>query len=129
MSMMNLPATVEVARTINPMNGCKLVEMEMDELKLGGVSPKPDVPSTDAGLLEFNTEGDVTNPGTDPPPADVVVGDGVVAVNGDGVVVVSGDGVVVCDDDVGYTHVPVLGLVVVIVALPPKSQLVWTGFF
>lgn len=123
---MILPATTDVARMTNPMNGCKLMDVEVDEFKLGGVSPKPDEPSTDAGLLEFNIGG-VTDPGTDPSPDEVAVGDGVVAVGGDRVVAVGGDGV--CDDDVGYTHAPLLGLVVVIIALPPKSQLVCTGFF
>lgn len=110
--------------------------MDVDELKLGGVSPKPEVPSTDVGLLEFNTEGGMTDPGTDTPPDDDVVGVGVgvVPVRGDvavgvGLVPVGGDDVVACDDDVGYTHVPLLGLAVVIVALPPKSQLIGDGFF
>lgn len=108
---------------------------DVDVLTTGGLSdPKPD-----AGLLEFNTPGGATEPDV-PGAGDVVTGDEVVVaggvvedgwaggVNAD----VGGDGGADDDeeeDDDGKTQEPVLGLVLTIIAVPPKSQLVGDGFF
>lgn len=55
--MNNLPVTMDVARTIQPMTGCKVVATEVEELMLGGLSPKTVGIPDEAGLLVFITVG------------------------------------------------------------------------
>lgn len=134
MSRTNFPVTKDVTKMMQPIKGCKPDEKDVDVFAGGGLSnPKPVVP--EAGLLlVFNTVGGVPEPDTSVPGGDVVVGVGVgvgiVVVGGVGVgVVVVVVGVGVDDDDNGKMHEPVLGLVLTIMAVPPKSQLVGAGFF
>lgn len=85
-----------------------------------GIVPKPE-------SLPFGTVGGA-NPGTAAPVVEDVVGAGVPDIG----VVVVGVGVAgdeVEDPDAGKTQEPVLGFELVIMAAPPKSQLVCAGFF
>lgn len=100
---MNLPVTTDITRMIQPVNGCTIVAMDVEELALGGLSPKT-VVLPEAGLLVLNTVGEA-EPGTVAPDDEVVDGAGVVVV-GVGVVVV-GVGVVVVG--VGVVGVVIVG--------------------
>lgn len=53
---MNLPVTTDTTRMMQPVNGCKMVAKDVDELTLGGLSPKT-VVLPEAGLLALNTGG------------------------------------------------------------------------
>lgn len=88
---------------IQPVNGCTIVAMDVEELALGGLSPIT-VVLPEAGLLVLNTVGEA-EPGTVAPDDEVVVGAAVVVV-GVGVVVV-GVGVVIVG--VGVVGVVVVG--------------------
>lgn len=105
---------------MQPINGCKLLDVEIEALALEGLSPKPAAVPPYAGLLLLKIDG-LIEPGAAPDDDDVV-GIGV-AVIGD---VVDDD---VEDADVGKMQEPVLGFTFVVTAVPPKSQLVCTGFF
>lgn len=103
----------------------------------GGLAPKAPSPvEPGSGFPKLNPGGGDCVPGIVDPEDDVGVGkDDDVGVGKDvgltgacivGVVGVEDDD---DDDDDGKMHEPMLGLVVVTVAAPPKSQLVGTGFF
>lgn len=131
---------------MQPMKGCRELDVDVEVLKTGGgLSPKlVGNPPKAGGLLEFKTvggelvlggvpdgDGGVGVPET----GDGGVGGGVDE-NGDGVVgggvAETGDDVVGGDkeeEDVGKMQDPTLGFTLVVAAVPPKSQLVCTGFF
>lgn len=54
---MNLPVTTDITRMMQPVNGCKMVAKDVEELTLGGLSPKT-VVLAEAGLLVLNTVGE-----------------------------------------------------------------------
>lgn len=89
--------------------------------------------SPDAGLVtgipDIPDGGVPAAPATVAPDEDDVVGVGFMDA-GDAVVgfCVTGDGNEVAVEAVGKMHDPELGFAFVIMAVPPKSQLVWEGF-
>ncbi|KAF2324076.1 hypothetical protein GH714_006502 [Hevea brasiliensis] len=57
---MTILAMKNVIRMMHPIDGCKVVDLDVEVLKPGGISdPKP-VVVPEPGLLEFNTDGGVT---------------------------------------------------------------------
>ncbi|KAK6233320.1 hypothetical protein SCA6_003393 [Theobroma cacao] len=54
------PATEDVSRMKQLIKGCKPADMDVDVLTLGGVSEPKTVVVAEPGVLEFNTEGGVT---------------------------------------------------------------------
>lgn len=86
-------------------------------LEVEGLSPKPVEVPPEEGLLAFKTVGEAPEPAAvgAPPDVDAVVG-----------VLVDGDEE---EEDVAKTQEPELGFALVIIADPPKSQLVCDGFF
>lgn len=88
MSRMIVLATNDVTKMAQPINGCKLADMDAGGLRMGGVSN----PELEAGLVdEFRTDGVPDTPTT----GDVVAG------FADEVVGTGNDGVPDEDDDVG----------------------------
>lgn len=112
---------------MKPIRGCKPFDMDSEVVVVGGIPslmPEGIIPLES---LPFDTVGGA-NPGITAPVEEDVVGGGVPDI---GVVVVglgvAGDDVE--DPDAGKTQEPVLGFELVIMAAPPKSQLVCAGFF
>lgn len=115
---------MEATRTMQPTRGCNSFDMDSEVVVVGGIlSPIPEgiVPKPES--LPFVTVGGA-KPGIAAPVDEDVVGTGVPDI---GVVVVAGDDKE--DPDAGKTQEPVLGFELVIMAAPPKSQLVCAGFF
>lgn len=130
--------TKDVTRNTQLKKGCKLEEMDTVAFTIGGLSEPKIVVVAEAGLVAFIINGGEPEPdivGPDGGDNDDIVGVGIEDVGvGGGGVEDDGVGVGVEDDDVddeddGYMQEPVLGLVLTIMAAPPKSQLEDTGFF
>lgn len=111
--------TMDTATAMQRTKGFKLLDTAPDEVLVavvGGISPKPVAPPPSAGLLAFMRG--VPEPAAGAAPSMGGVGIGVVVV-GD---IVAGDPEE--EDHVPKMQEPELGLTLVIIAAPPKSQLV-----
>lgn len=109
--------TMDTATAMQLTKGFKVLDTAPEEVVAvaGGISPKPVAPPPSAGLLAFMTVGGVPEPRPAPSMAGVVVvGD-----------IVAGDAEEEEEEeDVVNMQEPELGLTLVIIAVPPKSQLV-----
>lgn len=56
-SKTNLPVIMDVTEMMQPINGCKLLDVEIEALALEGLSPKPAVVPPYPGLLLFKIDG------------------------------------------------------------------------
>lgn len=127
--IISLLVMMDATVTSEPMKGRRFLDTDAVFMS-GGLAPKAPNPvpvpvPAGSGFPKLNPGGGDCVP-VDPGDDDVVGVGKEVGLTGAWVI---GDVGVVEDDDDGKTHEPVLGLLVVTTAAPPKSQLVGTGFF